>query len=101
MRSSEPHSQQATAGLLPLVHTASSMQGCLLITGHLSRLMEASSEQQLCTYARINTLDLTLSPEISEYWQEPSSYFLAPGMSRSRTLHASHLHCLPLHRDVG
>ncbi|KAK9785180.1 hypothetical protein WJX73_005914 [Symbiochloris irregularis] len=42
-------------------------------------LVEAISEQQLCTYARINTLDLDLSPEISEYWQEPSSYFLAPG----------------------
>ena len=45
------------------------------------RLVEALDEQQLCTYARINTLDLTLSPELSEYWQDPSSYFLAAGDS--------------------
>lgn len=55
--------------------------------------MEAVSDQQLCTYARINTLDLMLSPELNEYWHEPSSYFLAPGMPSSFypcTMKASH-----------
>ena len=43
-------------------------------------MMDAMEEQPLCTYARLNTLDLELSPELSEYWQEPSSYFLAAGV---------------------
>lgn len=45
----------------------------------LLKLLDTSEDQQLCTYARINTLELELSAELSEYWQEPSSYFLASG----------------------
>ena len=33
----------------------------------------------LCTYARIYTLDQAPPADMSEYWQDPSSHFLAQG----------------------
>lgn len=62
-------------------HSACHSISYLQIIRPAFRLLDTSEEQQLCTYARINTLELELSAELSEYWQEPSSYFLASGRS--------------------
>ena len=40
------------------------------------RLTETGSVAQLCTYARINTVEVPFTGDFMDAWEDPSSFFL-------------------------
>lgn len=53
----------------------------------MHRMTEDGSMAQLCTYARIDTVELPLTGDLMDCWEEPASFFLISGAAQE---------CLPL-----
>ena len=46
------------------------------------RMDDATEDHSMRTYARLNTLEVPAPRDFSDFWQEPSSWFLASGMPK-------------------
>jgi hypothetical protein len=42
------------------------------------------SEDGMCTYAGIDTVETEIPRDLQDHWREPDSYFIAPGTHRTR-----------------
>ncbi len=57
--------------------------GCRLLSQkirkQLGRMAEEGEETLFCTYAQLDTHVMSYPPDLADYWEDPSSYFILPG----------------------
>lgn len=50
-------------------------------------MTEDGSVAQFCTYARIGSLELPLTGDLMDAWENPASFFLMDGEASEQQLH--------------
>lgn len=48
----------------------------------VDRATENNDITSICTYANISSLEMPYPRDLNDYWQEPASHFLLPGLFR-------------------
>lgn len=54
------------------------------------RMTEDGSMAQLCTYARIDTVEIPFSGDLMDSWEDPTSFFLMDGAACHPSCHHNH-----------
>lgn len=62
-------------------------------------MTEDSEESAFCTYARIDSTEMSIPRDLTDYWEDPASYFLISGELRGFCIRE--VHCESMHVVCG